>query len=277
MASIFHIPKMLRGIRELHAQRYRHALHSDPRYADERSLIPFGQRVYSQSDEDGFITEIFRRIGETNRTFVEFGVGDGLENNTLALLLQGWSGLWIEGSEKQAGKIRRNLPRTLASGKLALINSFITRDNIDSLISSKISESVIDLMSVDIDGNDYHVLEAIKCVEPRVIVVEYNAKFAPPIEFCMKYEETHAWRYNDYYGASLKFFEVHLRKKGYALVGCTLNGNNAFFVKEELVADKFLAPFTAEYHFEPPRFFLNWISAGHRASYEPVESIWSDG
>jgi len=274
MKKFLRIPKMLRSLHEVHAHRVRHALHNDPRYADERSLIPFGNKVYSQSDEDGIIAEIFGRIGTTNKVFVEFGIGNGLENNTLALIFQGWSGLWIEGSQKHTRQIRKNLPKTLASGKLKLINDFITRDNIDSLISGAISESVIDLLSVDIDGNDFHVLEAVKCIDPRVLVTEYNAKFAPPIRFCLKYNESHMWTGNDCYGVSLKFLEVELRKKGYSLVACSLTGNNAFFVKEELAADKFLTPFTAENHYEPPRFFLASITAGHRASYETVENIW---
>ena len=83
-------------IAQLHT--YLQSLLDSPRHADERRLLKAGYRVYSQSDEDGILHEIFRRIGDGKRTFLELGVGNGLENNTLFLLIQGWSGIWIEGS-----------------------------------------------------------------------------------------------------------------------------------------------------------------------------------
>src|SRR5215831_12079738 len=76
-----------------------------PRHADPKRLLRYGFKVYSQSDEDGIIQEIFRRIGTTNRTFIEFGVEAGLECNTSKLLLDGWTGLWIEGASQHAAAI----------------------------------------------------------------------------------------------------------------------------------------------------------------------------
>jgi len=272
MSKFSRIPKMLNLMHESYAHHSRNVLLTHARYADRKHLAPYGRKVYSQSDEDGIISEIFKRIGVTNKVFVEFGVGNGLENNTLALLFQGWTGLWIEGSQKYARLIRSNYPKTISSGKLALVNDFVTKDNINALISSEISNEEIDLLSVDIDGNDFHVLDAIDCVDPRVIVMEYNGKFAPPIEFCMKYDESHTWNGDDCYGVSLKFLEVELHKKGYSLVGCNLTGTNSFFVRNNLAADKFLMPYTAENHYEPPRFYLASITSGHEASYKTLEN-----
>ena len=241
------------------------------RYDDDRNLIRFGQKVYSQCDEDGIIREIFRRIGTTNKQFVEFGIGDGTENNTLALLFDGWTGLWIEGSQESTDSIRNQIPSVIDSGRLTVSNSFITVENIDQLISQSISNTEIDFLSVDIDGNDFHVFNAIECVRPRVIAMEYNAKFAPPIKYCMKYRPDHTWQRDDCFGASLKFLESELTKKGYALVGCSLSGANAFFVQTELVEDKFEKPFTAEHHFEPARYSLVCYSAGHKTSLKTLE------
>ena len=81
-------------------ERYVKELLSDPKYNDGKRLERYGFKVYSQNDEDGIIQEILNRIGETSKTFVEFGVGNGLENNTLTLLLKGWHGLWIEGERR---------------------------------------------------------------------------------------------------------------------------------------------------------------------------------
>ncbi|MCS6813234.1 MAG: FkbM family methyltransferase [Cyanobacteria bacterium] len=245
-------------------------LRASPRYQDPKCLIPFGAKVYSQSDEDGIIREIFRRIGTTNKLFVEFGVGNGLENNTLALLFDGWKGLWIDAAPRSIATIRQQFANLLDAGILKVVQSLITVDNINTLIADNIAHPEVDLLSVDIDGNDFHVLNAITCISPRVIVVEYNAKFSPPLLFCMEYDATHTWQRDDCFGASLKFLEVHLAKKGYRLVGCNLSGVNAFFVRQDLVADKFLEPFTAEQHYEPPRYYLSGYFAGHPPAYKTL-------
>ena len=233
--------------------------------------MPFGHKEYSQNDEDGIIREIFNRIGVTNRTFVEFGVGNGLENNTLALLFDGWNGLWIEGSSRYVKKIRKGFSTVVDSGQLAVTQSFITTENINDLISRNIDESEIDLLSIDIDGNDFHVFKSIDCVRPRVVVIEYNAKFVPPVMFCMQYNESHAWASDDCFSASLKYLEVNFATYGYSLVGCSVTGVNAFFVRNDLIEDNFLEPFTAEQHFEPARYFLAGIPSGHRPSYRTLE------
>ena len=245
-------------------------LQASERYQHPKSLIPFGDKIYSQSDEDGIIREIFRRIGTTNKVFVEFGIGNGLENNTLALLFEDWNGLWIDASTRSVKTICKEFSSLIENKTLRIIQSFITKDNINTLISSEIKESEIDLLSIDIDGNDYHVLDAITCVSPRVIVIEYNAKFSPPICYCMDYNETHSWEKDDCFGVSLKFLEINLALKRYCLVGCNLSGANAFFVRQDLVADHFLEPFTAEHHYEPARYYLSGYFAGHEASYSTL-------
>lgn len=246
-------------------------LRASPRYQDPKCLIPFGHKVYSQTDEDGIIREIFSRIGVTSKTFVEFGVGDGLENNTLSLLFEGWRGLWIEGSAACVRAIRTNLPSVIRKKLLSVTHALVTRDSINGTIAEAFPGGELDLMSVDIDGNDYHVFEAITCVRPRVLVIEYNAKFPPPIEYCMAYDAAHVWRRDDCFGASLKFLEVALAGRGYALVGCSLSGVNAFFVQKDLVGDRFLAPFTAERHYEPARYYLGSAPSGHPPAHRTLE------
>src|SRR5712692_7083734 len=96
-----------------------------PRNADPKRLLRHGYKVYSQNDEDGIIAEIFRRIGTTSRTFVEFGVETGIECNTVKLLIEGWRGLWIEADAQSAGTIRRELAPFIADRKLALHESLV--------------------------------------------------------------------------------------------------------------------------------------------------------
>lgn len=245
-------------------------LKASPRYEHPKCLIGFGNKIYSQSDEDGIIREIFNRIGVTNKVFIEFGIGNGLENNTLALLFEYWQGLWIDASTRSIQKIRKHFHSIIDSGYLKVIDSFITKDNINTLISKHLEWREIDLLSIDIDGNDYHILSAIACISPRVIVIEYNAKFTPPVFYCMDYDEAHSWSKDDCFGASLKFLEVQLRESGYSLVGCNLSGTNAFFVRTDLISDQFLEPFTAEQHYEPARYYLSGYFAGHPPTYKTL-------
>jgi hypothetical protein len=217
-------------------------------------LEQFGYKVYSQNDEDGIIEEIFNRIGTTNKKFIEFGVQDGLESNGHFLLHKGWQGLWIEGSKGYCSKIRKLFKKPLEQKQLVLANAFITAENINEIISGNFAEQQIDLLCIDIDGNDYHVWNVIKCVSPRVVVVEYNSVFPPKHEWIMPYNANHVWDKNDYMGASLKSFEILGKTLGYQLVGTNLNGVNAFFVKKDLAKDLFVLPASAENLYNPARY-----------------------
>lgn len=228
-----------------------------PRNVGGKRLLKFGYRVYSQSDEDGILREIFRRIGERSRVFIEIGAGDGLENNTLFLLMQGWRGLWIEASARKISAAKAKVGTIFPEDRLRIQQLFVNRDNIDAALGRTAPAPEVDLLSIDIDGNDYHVLNAVRSISPRVIVAEYNAKFPPDITWVMQYNEEHRWDGTDYFGASLKALEILLSERGYSLVGCNLLGCNAFFVRNDLASSSlFEAPFTSENHYEPARYFL---------------------
>lgn len=223
----------------------------EPRSQEPKRLLKSGYKVCSQNDEDGIIAEIFRRIGTSSKRFFEIGVGDGWENNTCALLYQGWRGTWVEAGADHNQLIREGFADRIKSGKIKHIEQFVTRD-------SQFDMMDIDLFSIDIDGNDYHIVEAIKNLKARVVVVEYNARFRPPIKWTMPYRDDYVWRGEAQTGCSLSLWCDLLTEKGYSLVGCSISGVNAFFVKNDLLGDHFAAPFTAENHYEPPR---QWIGA----------------
>jgi len=178
-------------------------------------------------------------------------------------LHKGWKGLWIEGNGKAVNEIRQLFKKPIDDKRLTIINSFITKDNINTLIEEegKISGE-IDLLSIDIDGNDYWVWEAIKCINPRVVVIEYNGKFPPNFEWVMEYDSNHIWQGDDKYGASLKSLELLGSKLGYQLVGTNVMGVNAFFVKRNLANDLFVSPPIAEKLYNPARWTMQYIS-GH--------------
>lgn len=231
-----------------------HALAEAP-YADPLRLERFGLKIYSQYEEDGIIAEIFRRIGTTNEVFVEFGVETGVENNTRKLLLDGWRGLWIECSERHIAAIRTDFSDLLESNQLFVKQGFITAENINEVLHPW-PAGEIDLLSIDIDGNDYYIFEALRIIQPRVIVIEYKAQFPPPISVVQEYQPNYRWSGGDYGGASLEALARLGKRRGYCLVGTTFTGLNAFFVRADLAEGKFQTPFSAENHYNRPRFFL---------------------
>jgi hypothetical protein len=250
-ANIYHSELVLRTI----------LMHD--KYKSDKHLARFSFKSFSQFGEDGLLIEIFNRIGTTNKFFVEFGVGDGLENNTAhQLVVSDWSGLWIEGSASFSETIGKKFSSYIDRRKLTLINSFITAENIESLFKQGNVPGSFDLLSIDIDGNDYHIWEALNAFSPRVVVVEYNASYGPRVDKVSPYNPSFVWDGTNKFGSSLKAFERLGNQKGYSLVGCDVAGINAFFVRTDLVGDHFYAPFTSEIHFEPPRYFLNYFG-GH--------------
>jgi hypothetical protein len=253
---------------EMHLQGL---LRCEPYNAPKR-LERHGFRAFSQNDEDGILQEIFRRIGTTNRTFVEFGVQDGLQTNTRLLLYAGWRGLWIEADRAAYARMLDSFAAEVAARQLQLLNTFVTAENISGLIDSALLGE-LDLLSIDIDGNDYWIWDAIQ-LRPRVVVIEYNAKFRPPIKWVMQYNPKHRWNYSDYHGASLESLNALARQKGYSLVGCCLAGVNAFFVRDDLVQDHFESPQGADLY-NPPRYYLQrFLAAGHpSAPFGPYKSL----
>lgn len=241
-------------------------LHGNPRYSDPKRLTAAEYGVFSQYGEDGAITEIFRRIGEGSKYFVELGVGDGLENNTTYLLTKNWSGAWIEGSEKNVGRIHERFSTMLDGGRLRLKRSKITAENIESLFAELSVPAEFDLLSIDIDLNTYWVWRAITSYRPRVVVIEYNAAFPPEDEWVVRYDADASWDGSSHMGASLKAMSLLGEEKGYFLVGCSFAGSNAFFVRNDWVFDRFHGPFTADNHYEPPRYFL-YTDRGHRRGW----------
>jgi hypothetical protein len=237
-------------------EEYQERLLSKPRYADPRNLNRFERQVFSQFGEDGIIEEIFRRIGTQSRTFLEIGVGDGLESNTALLLLKGWTGYWIDGDRRQMQAIRKHFRDPMSKGELRVLCRHMTTENAVTAIRELQVPAELDLMSLDIDRNTYWLWAALEQLRPRAVVVEYNAFIPPDIDWKVEYDARRLWNGTTYFGASLKAYELLGKQLDYHLVGCTLSGVNAFFVRSDLCGDLFERPFTSEQHFEPMRLFL---------------------
>ena len=194
-------------------------------------------RVFSQWGEDGILHHLFRYIAAPRKIFVEFGVENYTESNTRFLLMNSnWSGLIIDGSAKNVDYIKRD--DIYWRYNLKAENAFVTRENINELIRRNGIEGEIGLLSIDIDGNDYWVWEAIDVVVPSIVVLEYNSRFGPERAVTVPYDagfvRTAAHHSNIFYGASLAALCLLGKRKGYSFVGCNTAGNNAFFVRSKL-------------------------------------------
>jgi len=236
-----------------------------------------GWSSYSQCDEDGMIRACLERIATMvplSNTFIEIGCGNGLENNTHQLLLDGFRGAWLDGSASNIGFIAEQLG-SLTNKALLVTEAFATLTSTGPLIdefSDFLGTQDIDFFSFDIDGNDLHLMPiALNSITPKLICVEYNGKFPPPTRMAMSYAEQHRWAEDDYYGASLQAW-VDLFAGKYTLVSCNLSGVNAFFVRNDL-----LGPFTiysTARLYQPCRYWLVGNN-GHRASLKWLKQMLS--
>lgn len=195
-------------------------------------------KVYSQSGEDGIIQWLIKNIEIKNNYFIEFGVENYLESNTRFLLLNNyWSGLVIDGDINNINFIKQDPIYWRCNLKAS--HAFITKDNINQLFISNKVPNDVGILSIDIDGNDYWVLEAINNISPSIIIAEYNSYFGAEHKVTIPYDESfirsNAHFSKIYYGASLSAFVSLLNVRGYKLVASNLSGNNIFFVREELL------------------------------------------
>lgn len=203
-------------------------------------------KIYSQNSEDGIISYIFSKIGTSNKKLVEFGIEDGRECNTANLIINnGWHGLLMDGNPKSVAEARYYYEKKpyVMPGQIKIVNCFVTKDNINKILSGSGISGEIDLLSLDIDGNDYWVWNEIDVIKPRVVVIEYNASFGDDKSISVKYDPSferykkHSSGY--YYGASLAAFAKLGKSKGYVLIGCDSAGCNAFFVRKDAARNKF--------------------------------------
>jgi len=195
-------------------------------------------RVYSQWGEDGIIQYLLKYVPIENKTFVEFGVENYKEANTRFLLVNNnWTGLVMDGSSENIDYIKNDMSVSYAYN-LKADCVFIAKDNINEVITRNGISGDTGILSVDIDGNDYWIWEAITCINPRIVICEYNSLFGPSAKVCTPYKpdfyrET-AHFSNLYYGVSIAAWEYLAKKKGYSLVGANSAGNNVFFVRNDV-------------------------------------------
>ncbi len=234
--------------------RVRWAARRDRRRANP--LQGWERSRYSQNGQDGILQTLFERIGVGERRFVEIGAADGAENCTRALLEDGWSGVWVEGDPGLAASARG----VVGDRPVAVAQSFVDATNVGGVVADALTtlsdpDLRMDLLVVDVDGNDYWIVDVLVLNHrPRVVVVEYNAALGPVIRWTMRHNAAHTWDHDNRHGASLGAFAALLGRRGYRLVGCDSLGVNAFFVRSDVRGD-LPSPATRS-GFSPARYAL---------------------
>jgi hypothetical protein len=203
--------------------------------------VPYPQRltaqrfsVLSQGEEDGMTLAIFREIGAGSRRFVDIGCADHGWNTGLLADEFGWCGLMIDGNAESVAATRR---RFNASAVHTLV-AVITAENINRVLREHGFATDLDLLSIDVDGNDYWLWEALDAARPRLVIIEYNAVFGPSEAVVVPYEAGRLWeghaRERRYFGASLTALQRLATRKGYRLIATEPQGTNAFFLRDDV-------------------------------------------
>lgn len=210
------------------------------------------KNVTSQQGEDGVIEAILNEIGTTNKVAVEFGALDGLTDNTFLLKLNGFNVIGFNGEARTPN----------------VIEAWLTAENCNDVFKAAHVPKEFDVLSIDIDFNDYYVWRALE-YRPRLLIMEYNASIPPDQARVVKYEPRRAWNGTNYFGASLLALYNLNRKKGYSLVYCESMGVNSFWVRDDCLAG--LTPLTVEQAYQAPKYGSN--NGGHAQSSETMVEV----
>ena len=252
------------------ADRYRHS--ADP--AETGPLAPFELCCFSQHGEDGVIAEILHRVGVAGGWFVEFGIESGREGNCVFLAdVLDWSGLFIEADEKHYASLAR---KYAANARVTTLNASVTPENVQTLFEQGHLPREPDILSIDVDGADYWIWEAIHDYHPRAVVIEYNPTLPPGRLLVQPVDHAGGWSGTDFFGASLDALAALADRRGYRLVHTDLAAANAFFVRKDLAPDSFQAAADAPRRSEPNYFMQGYHHPADRAVRRYVDLGSSD-
>lgn len=189
----------------------------------------FEQRIFSQNGEDGVTMKLLELIyngDNENKYYVEFGVESGVECNTRILREKyKWNGLQMDGSNENS--------------TINLRKEFITKENVVELFAKYNVPHNINVLSVDIDYNDFYCLkELLKNYKCDILICEYNATHLPNEDKIVMYDKNGMWDGSNYFGVSLLSLTKLGRKYDYSLVYCDKKGINCFFIHNDIITNK---------------------------------------
>ena len=276
-ARVGEIGAVDQGVQTLLSQMYRQ------NRDDKRTLPSFDDiqfRAYSQTGEDGLLLYVFSLLGTTNRRCVEICAGDGIECNTANLIINhGWEGLLFDGDERnvEAGRTFYGKHRDTFAWPPKFAKAWITAESVNDLIREQGFAGDIDLLSLDIDGNDYWIWKALDCVRPRVVILEYENAWGPDRSVTQRYQPDFVWRHTvdvlPECGASLAAFVKLGREKGYRLVGSNRLCFNAVFIRDDVGVDVLPEVPTSQcFGHALPQYRIRFLLEHERT--KPLEGHW---
>jgi hypothetical protein len=237
---------------------------------------------FSQNGEDGIIDVLRSRLKHPNRYVVEIGAAEGTENNSSWLLTTaGYEGLMIEGDPRQSARARRNIGRYSIGSQF--VSMFVTLETVNAILD-KVAFNEPDVFSLDIDGNDWHIANALFAREfrPKIVSVEYNSAFGPERSVTSVYRDdfrrSTAHPSQLYYGVSLAGWRAFFDGRGYGFVGVDANGVNAFFVDARQLDDTFMTELQPRQEFVENRYQLRSYGKDHNGQFammadQPLEQV----
>ena len=246
---------------------------------NSENLDDYGFSVFSQWNEDGIIQRLVQLLPDIPRTFIELGVEDYRESNTRFLLMKdNWSGFVVDGSRENVEVIKSSY--YFWKYCLEARAQFLTQENINSVLQDSGFFPEVGILSIDLDGVDYHILDAISGLNPWILVCEYNALMgseeAVTVPYRSDFNRASAHYSNLYWGASLAAFERVAEKLGMVLVGVNSAGNNAFFVRETRLPNS-LRRLTVGEAFKEASFREGRDRLGHLTNLKSSESDFPFG
>jgi len=233
------------------------------RLSDAPGLARYEYSLQSQHGEDGILRHLFREIGFSNRCFLEFGFGAAQSNCIRLIMHENFRGTFIDGSEEQC-QLMDSVTKHLGIEGIRADCAFLDLENLEEVISRGQLPHDLDLLSIDVDGNDYWFWDRIDFLDPRLVVMEYNAMLGAQVAQSVPYEKEFSIDFDTgygastFWGASLCALEKLGEKKNYRLVGCDSMGVNAFFLSNSIVANN-VPTLTAAEAWRP---YANWIERG---------------
>ncbi len=206
-----------------------------PTYRD----VGFG--VFCDSDEDGILLFLTTLVGSGSRRLIDLGFATVEASNSANLVVHhGWTGLLVDADGSAIGRAQAEF-RALGAYPPRMVSAWLTAESVDDLLGEHAPDGEIDVLSIDIDGNDYWVWQAIEVVRPRIVVIEYQDIIGPGPSITIPYDPEFSLdrfpvnaEHNNYVGASLRAMTTLAARKGYHLVATNSLGFNAFFLRDDL-------------------------------------------
>lgn len=198
-------------------------------------------KLFSQFGDDGIIQWLINNVEIDSEFFIEFGVENYREANTKFLLYNNnWSGFVMDGSRENIENLKKQ--DYFWKYDLRVKDVFITKDNTNNILQEQSIEPNVGLLHIDLDGVDYYIFEEINCLNPNILILEYNSLFGVERAIAVPYREdfnrTKAHYSNLFFGASLKALHLLAYEKGFVFIGCNQAGNNAHFIRKDKINNK---------------------------------------